>query len=337
MRLARGALSVLGRATVLVLAPIAAATEPAVVRDHGDRAIVAPSVAVPLEAPAPRAAGFEAGIDVSFRLRDGYPAPDGRPNAWVYIPSRLEPQATEPLDIVVIFHGFKNCIASYISPHGTPCASGRPQRTGYDLPRQSERSGSKALIVVPELAFDTSSSDAGPLAEPDALRRFLTELVEEKLTPYIGARRFQGSRVSFMASSGGYQALEPALAYGNVDVREIVMLDGFYLYEGSAVARFLSEHLDDYRPGAAHPRRFIVIYTPKGGALEMSTLLHEKAQRWLSRAGMLELGRFAEGPPSQADLAAPIVVMEAKLEHDEIVTQYLWRVLAASASAAAAP
>jgi hypothetical protein len=133
-----------------------------------------------------------------------------------------------------------------------------------------------------------------------------------------------------MASSGGYQALEPALAYGNVDVREIVMLDGFYLYEGSAVGRFLSEHLDEFRPSSAVARRLTVIYTPKGGAWDMSVAFRDKARAWLVRDGLEELGRFGDGPPSRADLAAPVVVMEAKLEHDEIVAQYLWQALAAS-------
>src|SRR5689334_560896 len=91
-----------------------------------------------LSARADRAAGFEAGFDVTFHLRNGVDdVPYHLPNAWVYVPARFDPQA--PLKVIVIFRGFLNCIHSYTSPIGLPCTPGHPKRTGYDLPRQIER------------------------------------------------------------------------------------------------------------------------------------------------------------------------------------------------------
>ncbi len=281
---------VLTRTFFLIAAPLIAATEPPRVRRqvNDDTELTA---AVVLSTKAPRAAGFEAGFDVTFRLREGVDdLPPGKPNAWVYVPARFDPVA--PLRVVVIFRGFLNCIASYTSPEGIPCTPGHPKRTGYDLPRQIERSGIRALVVLPELVYDERSSDPGKLGEPGAIRRFLTELLE-RLEPMIGRHKIDDAeRIAFMASSGGFQALEPALEHGGVEARDLLLMDAFYVYDKSAMARFLKDHLPEYEPTTPRPRRFTMLYSPTGGALERSIGFRQTAMGWVGDAGMSRLPDF---------------------------------------------
>lgn len=320
---------VLTRTLVLIAVPLIAATEPPRVRRHvSDDADL--SSAVTLSTHAPRAAGFEGGFDLTFHLENGNDdLPPGKPNAWVYVPARFDPEA--PLQIVLIFRGFLNCIASYTSPQGIPCTPGHPKRTGYDLPRQIERSGIRALVVLPELIYDQRSSEPGKLAEPGAIKRFLDELLQ-RMEPMIGKHDVKDAeRISFMASSGGFQALEPALEQGGVNPDALLLMDAFYVYDRSAMGRFLGDHLAEYEPTLERPRRFTMLYSPTGGALDRSLGFRQTAIRWVEEAGMENLSNFdASGHPVLGDFRPPIAIVRAQMEHDEVVSTYLWQVLAST-------
>jgi hypothetical protein len=320
---------VLTRTLVLIAVPLIAATEPSLVRRrvHDD---AEPTSAVTMTTRAPRAAGFEAGFDLTFHLREGNTdLPRGKPNAWVYVPARFDPEA--PLRIVVIFRGFLNCIASYTSPQGIPCTPGHPKRTGYDLPRQIERSGIRALVVLPELVYDQRSSDPGKLGEPGAIKRFLDELLGQ-MEPIVGKKKTEDAeRIAFMASSGGFQALEPALERGGVQADQLLLMDAFYVPNDSPMGTFLSDHLVEYEPTLRRPRRFTMLYSPTGGALDRSTAFRQMAMRWVEDAGMSPLANFeSDGRPGIGDFKAPIVIVRAQMEHDEVVSRYLWQVLAST-------
>jgi hypothetical protein len=309
--------------------PMIAATEPPRVRRHVSEDTQMTST-VALSARADRAAGFEAGFDITFHLRNGVDdVPYGKPNAWVYVPARFDPKA--PLHVVVIFRGFLNCIASYTSPEGIPCTPGHPKRTGYDLPRQIERSGIRSLVVLPELVYDERSSDPKKLGEQGAIKRFLDELLE-RMEPMIGHHTIdQAERIAYMASSGGFQALEPALEWGGVEANELLLMDAFYVYDKSAMGRFLRDHLRDYEPTLARPRRFTMLYSPTGGALDRSIGFRQTAMGWVSDAGMSNLANFeSNGHPALGDFKPPISILRAQMEHDEVVATYLWQVLAST-------
>jgi hypothetical protein len=273
---------------------------------------------------------------VQYRLRNGTRPPDDRPNAWVYVPRAFDPAA--PLRVTILFRGFKNCIRSYVSAEGKRCRPGGRIRTGYDVPAQVERSGTRAIMVVPELAYDEPSSDPGRLGEPLALRAFLRELVEEALRPVIGARRYEDvDRVALVASSGGYQALLPALAHGGVEaVRDVYLLDAMYV-EAQALDAFLAAHLHDLRPDAPRPARFALIYCRRGSGTRRESLgFGARAVRRMTEAGQREhvlAGAEEESDEEGAPLAAlraPVVVLETPRMHDTIVRDYLWKLLAAS-------
>jgi len=270
---------------------------------------------------------------LTFRLASGNDTPDGQPNAWAYVPSRFDPAS--PLHVIVLFHGFKNCIASYTSRGGQACSNGGPARTGYDLANQMERAESGAILVVPEIAFDQPlSSDPGKLGEPGGLRAFLTELLDEALAPYIGQLRSTDiERLALMASSGGYQALVPALQQGGEKVTDVYMLDACYVYKNSPVGDFLFTSPDDFDPARSHtPRRFGVVYSHGAGAFAQSERMRLYAEDWLTANGRDELGFFStkKDEPRLDDFRAPVFLIYSHLMHDVIVQRYFWRVVRAS-------
>lgn len=331
------ALVLAGFAPVEPSAPAANAPpeEPPVVTIDAERTAMDAPYARALHAsaaPDPRPAVAATGRVLTFRLRSGTTPPDGRPNAWVYVPRAFDP--ARPLHVTVLFRGFKNCIRSYVSADGKRCRPGGKIRTGYDVPEQVERSGTSSLVVVPELAYDEPSSDPGKLGDPGGLRAFLTELVEQALAPDLGAHRFADvERVALMASSGGYQALLPALAHGGVEaVRDVYLLDALYV-DAPALNAFVEGHLGDFRPDAERPARFAMIYCHHGsGTRKESVGFGARAVARMVEAGLgswAATGEDAEGAPD-AVLRAPVVVLGTTRMHDTIVRDYLWKLLAAS-------
>ncbi|CAN5422189.1 hypothetical protein BH09MYX1_BH09MYX1_18620 [soil metagenome] len=274
--------------------------------------------------------GTHASATLTFRLEHGFDAPFGKPNAWVYVPTAYDPRA--PLHVVVIFHGFKNCIDSYVSPHGLACnPGGGDTRTGYDLPRQMEHAGSGAILVVPEIAYASTSSDPGRLGEPGEFRAFMNELLGA-LGPTIGKHRVEDvDRMALMASSGGYQALEPILDHGGIEPTELYLLDAFYLYPDSAIGRFLSKDPKRFDPLAKHPRRFGLLYSRKGGAMPQSEALRAKARDWLHESDEDALGNFEPSGelPKIDELTPPVYVLKVILMHDHIVERYFWQMIRA--------
>lgn len=270
----------------------------------------------------------------TFRVRSALDPGHGLPNAWVYVPKAFDPTRRE-LHVAVIFHGWQNCIRSYVSPHGDVCSQRR--HTGYDIPAQAEESGTRAIVVVPQLAYEVKSSESGPLGEPGGLRRFLVELVEEALAPVLGPHRYDDvSRVALLASSGGWQALTPALVRGGVDdrVRDVYLLDA--LYDAEPLTSWFLARRRAFDPDGDRPMRFALVYCWFiSGSARVDESFGETMRGALEEEGLAGVARIRTGPaerrePTDDELAAPFVVVQTGMDHDAMVRTYLWRVLRAA-------
>ncbi len=291
-------------------------------------------------------AGADSGLlhadgPLTFRLASGNDVPENRPNAWAYLPKHFDPAT--PLHLVVLFHGFRNCIYSYTAHGGRPCVPMGPKRTGYDIAGQTERSNSGAIVIVPEISFNEDTSDPQKLGGKGALRAFLDELLDVALAPYIGPHRSGDvTRLALGASSGGYQALLPVMEVGGVKVTELYFFDALYLepVRGGAVGNFLWASPDEFDPTRESPHRFTVVYTDNGGTTAQSEQTAKLARAWLADAGRTELGSFEDFTPAHRvprhpepaveDLKAPIAIVYSSSEHDKIMHRDFWTVLAAS-------
>lgn len=268
---------------------------------------------------------------LTFRLKTGNEVPGDRPNAWAYLPSRFD--ARKPLHVMVLFHGFRNCIYSYTAKDGgRPCVPMGPRRTGYDIAGQAERAKSGAIMVVPEISFNADTSDPEKLGQRGALSAFLRELIDDALAPYVGPHRSGDvERLALAASSGGYQALLPILETGGAHPTDLYFFDALYVYPTGALGSFLWSDVSDFDPKNPKGKRFGVIYTDNGGALETSQLTEKRLQAWLEDAGHSEWGEFrADDEPTADDMRAPIAMVFSRSEHDKIMHRDLGALLEAS-------
>ncbi len=299
--------------------PVDAKPQPAL------RMTTAPAVIIHEEAP--RSHGQKAPArTLTMRLEAGEPVPDGRPNTWVHIPRDPSPD----LALTFVFHGFKNCIDSYTTA-GAQCTATNIKRPGYEVAMQLERSESRSIVVIPETSFDIPSAEAPTLAKRGAFRAYVEELLSALADETGGARLADVHRIALVASSGGYQALEPILQDSASLVTDVLLLDAAYMYPNSAVGRFLGVCATELAAGTpAH--RAGLLYTPSGGALPTSQELVRVTARRLDALGAAARARFGHlrGDPSLDDLSKPLYMLRVDEEHDVVVRRNLGRVIAAA-------
>jgi hypothetical protein len=282
----------------------------------------APSAAPPREKP------MKPARTLTMRLEHGEQPPGNRPNTWVHIPSSRD--ASSDLRLTFIFHGFKNCIESYTSA-GIQCSPANIKRPGYEVAQQLERAGSRSIVVVPETSFDIYDAEAPELAKRGAFRAYVEELLEALGDEVGGAHLADVKRLALVASSGGYQALEPILQDAQSIVTDVLLLDAGYMYPKSVVGQFLARAAGELADGLS-VHRVGILYTPKGGAMATSQELERVTMQALDARGALDRAHFrhVRGDPSIDDLTMPLYVVRVDEEHDVVVRRNLGRVIAAA-------
>lgn len=288
--------------------------------------VVAAAHVVAADAPrsTPNARPDSPARTLTMRLEHGEAVPDGRPNTWVHLPATRD--ASPNLRLTFVFHGFKNCIESYTSSGALCRRHDDAPRPGYELAAQLERAASSSIVVVPETSFDVESAESPLLAMHGGFHAYLRELLAT-LAPEIGeVHEGDLRRVALVASSGGYQALEPILADAGDLVTDVLLLDAGYMYPNSTVGRFLGT-VSAELAGGATAHRLGILYTPSGGALHTSFALRELASH--AAGDLARFGRFASDPPFDA-LRAPLYVYRVDEDHDVIVRRNMGRVIAAA-------
>jgi hypothetical protein len=234
------------------------------------------------------------GATYRFELpSQAFPA-NGHPGVLVHIPPQLSDSG--PVDVVVFFHGHNNCVDVISGAGRAPCRPGGPSRGDGDLVAQFDRAGVNAALVVPQLRFDEANGDPGRLRESGGLRRLLEETIAA--TPGLAGRPL--GRVAVYAHSGGYQAAAAALARGEVDVVDVVLLDALY-GESTTFRSYL-----EARPLGG---RFVDVYTDGGGTASNSRSL-------ASAVGVVadETGSALTG----GDLMTPVLFKRTRLAHGEL-------------------
>ncbi len=136
----------------------------------------------------------------------------------VHVPAGFD--ARKPGVIVVFFHG-----------HGATLE--RDVRDRQLLPKQISESGTNAVLVAPQLAYDAADSSAGKFWERDGLKRFMAEAAQQLAQVYGDARSediFAKMPVVIVSYSGGFETAAWSLHVGGLGKRVIgvVLLDSLY-------------------------------------------------------------------------------------------------------------
>jgi hypothetical protein len=250
------------------------------------------------------------------------PVAGAHPAALVYLPKAFD--AHGPLNLVVHFHGWSNCITTDGEATARACAKGYAASTAHNYIAQMEATGANAALVLIELHFDQPTSDDGNLAKAGFFKSMILELL-----PHIGAlasRTYAESDLGgivLTSHSGGYQALAHSLSIGGLTdhVREIILLDSVY--------GFLPQ-LEAWEKAALGKNRVAVIYTDGGGTEANAQSMATDARKALAAAGLpasmlLDDRTFATQP--ETAFAAPLVFKRSSLAHDQTAVYYFSRLL----------
>jgi hypothetical protein len=235
------------------------------------------------------------------------------PGALVYVPAGID--RARPLDVVVFFHGWNGCAAAVASPVAIPCRAQGPRRGALDLVGQMRASGRAAVLVIPQLAMERPSGDAGRFRRPEHFRIFLQEVLDG-VAPQVGARSVDAlGRVIIAAHSGGYEAALLVLKHGGVTVDQLSFFDAFYggTYQ---VAGWLQQSLEDPSLG----RRFVSVYGGSGagaGSRAMLRLL-QPALAASGREGVVR-ARTVPGRVTLEEASATIAAVHSTGDHQQTV------------------
>src|SRR5262249_443764 len=157
------------------------------------------------------------------------PFSGAHPTALVHLARGFDPGG--PLNLVVHYHGWSNCIENDGEARNSACAKGGPVRIAHNLIGQIDASGVNAALVLIDRAFDQPTSAAGPPAEAGFSRSMTLELL-----PQIGAPAGRDyaeddlGGIALTSHSGGYIALAHTLDRGGLTdhVTQVILLDSVY-------------------------------------------------------------------------------------------------------------
>ena len=195
--------------------------------------ILAPLVSAPFPHPA-RAEGHQYGTN--FYSAEKHYADN---TVGIFIPKNF--QASNRVDLVVHFHGWRNTVEKALRQ--------------YQLIEQFALSGRNAILVVPQGPRDAPDSFGGKLEDENGFKNFVEEVLrslpKEKFsaTPSVG-------KIILSGHSGGYHVIAAILARGGLTehVQEVWLFDALYGDTEKFVKWFQSSN-----------GRFIDVYTEHGG------------------------------------------------------------------------
>jgi hypothetical protein len=229
---------------------------------------------------------------------------------------------------VTYIHGFENCVQNIVGDADAPCTAGAPARSSFGLIQQLERASRNALLVCPEVAFDTRSADPGHLGQAGGFRALLTETFA-RLRPLLGPLEVERAAVEVVAShSGGYRAAAAMATIGGVEVAEVWLLDSLY-GETTSFDGWVEGRSGDF-DGTAPTARFADVYTAAGGTLANSQAMATRAHGWFSAApGDVVDDRSSATWPDET-YRHGLLFKQSALTHDGVARYYFEHLLATS-------
>lgn len=246
------------------------------------------------------------------------------PDAAVYLPARID---RGDLAVVLYVHGFENCVSNVIRAAPSRCVPGGPRCPVADLVGHLDRSGRRALLLVPEVLFYARTSDPGALGEPGGLRALLDEVLTALAPQVDGAGVDEVRQVVVASHSGGYRVAAAAAVARDLPVREVYLLDSLY-GEIDLFEDHLREGLHAY---AARSRRFVNLYGES--TARNSRAMAGRIPNWLGEAGLPAetlLHDNSGADLQDEELLRPILSKRVRTRHSDFPITYLGRLLATS-------
>jgi serine-type D-Ala-D-Ala carboxypeptidase/endopeptidase (penicillin-binding protein 4) len=159
----------------------------------------------------------------------------------IFIPKNF--RATDKVDFVVHFHGWRHTVAGTLEE--------------YKLIEQLAASDKNAILVVPQGPYDAPDSFGGKLEDPDGFKRFMNEVVETlKSSGALSETNFEIGKIILSGHSGGYEVMAAIVDHGGLTdkIKEVWLFDALYAGTENFVAWQKREN-----------GRLLDIYTDHGG------------------------------------------------------------------------
>jgi pimeloyl-ACP methyl ester carboxylesterase len=252
------------------------------------------------------AAVAQAAPQLEMKLSTGPHPPGDAPDVVAHVSSKVG--AREPLELVVFLHGFDCCARSLASAVPVPCAAGERPHRAWDLAGIHERSGSRSVLVVPQLAYRARDAHHHRFAERGSFDRMVSELLAR-----LGRHSLaEVKTVTLVAHSGGYGAVVPILRdeTRTLKIETVVMLDALYAGWDVLAAWFRAT------PGA----RLVSLHTAQKQTVQGNEQL----------AGLLRdhrPQRSLDGSLDAAVASSPLLIARVKTAHGAIPGAHLADIL----------
>ena len=210
----------------------------------------------------------------------------------IFVPKGF--RATEKVDFVVHFHGWRHHIENTLAE--------------YQLIEQFVESGRNAILVVPQGPYDAPDSFGGKLEDAGGFQRFMSDVMRTLREQGFIKNSTLGS-IILSGHSGGYQVISSIVARGGLSeqVKEVWLFDALYARREQFSDWFL------HYPN----RRLIDIYTLHGGTKEET----ENFMAWLKEQKP-PIPYFFKNEPevTQDELRQnKLIFIYSDLEHDQVV------------------
>jgi hypothetical protein len=251
------------------------------------------------------------------------PFAGAHPAALVYLGKGF--RASGPLNLVVHYHGWANCIENDGEARNSACSKGGAARVAHNLIGQLDQSEANAALVLVERAFDQNTSADGRLAEAGFFRAMILELL-----PHLGELAGRAYTEADLGSivltshSGGYIATAHTLDRGGLTghVTQVILLDSAY---GNL------DQFEAWEKSSLGTARLAVVYTDSAGTAANSRKLATDAHAFVKAAGLdpkLVLDDRTWSTLTDAAFDAPLLFKRSALSHDGTAQYYFGRLLA---------
>lgn len=191
-----------------------------------------------------------------------------------HAPHGLDP--SQPLHLVVFFHGPDQCVAQIAMAGDVVCKPGLRPDTGAGLAWRHDDVGTMSLFAAPQFVL-WGGGTPGRLAEPGYFRKMIEELLGETFAPGLGGPKTIAdvADITLVGHSAGHLPVMSILDRGGLDdlIRNVVLIDALYDGTTDSYSRWLERW---WARGQA--RKLDAVYGTWGRNVESGRILARRAE-----------------------------------------------------------
>jgi hypothetical protein len=202
------------------------------------------------------------------------PLAAGVPGVVAHVPEGLD--ATQPLHLVLFFHGSEQCVAQIAMAGDIVCKPGTPPIVGAGLAWRHDDAGTHSIFAAPQFNL-WGGGVAGHMADRGYFRSFVEELLRDTFAPGLGGPRSLDdlADITIVAHSAGHIPLAALLDRQDLDdkIANVVLLDALYDGTVEPYARWLERGI-----AAGRRPKLVAIYGGWGTNAEVGRAIASRVE-----------------------------------------------------------